>query len=185
MMNINFLYSLLVSLCFTVKFDVNNASKEDYFILNGHNTSAHLYRQNQTIKLFLRSNASYKHLEMRNVTDQFVFEWSGFKVNNAKMETVISEGDLNLLCFDSYTFISPTLDFVKEEVVTISERSWIQNRDINYGFFVLIVIGVGLLLKFDIIAPKVFDAIVKSYAQISTEEPAYVEMTDNARSVWL
>ena len=178
-MNINFLYSMIVSLCFTVKFDVNNDSRQDYFIFHGNDTSAHLYRQNQTLKLFLKSNTSYSFYESSNITNQFVFEWIGYKINNNKMQAVRSEGDLNLLGLDSYTFISPTFNFVKEEVISVSEGLWIQNRDINYGFFVLIVLGVGLLLKFDIIAPKIFDTIVKTYAQISTEESAYATMANN------
>ena len=173
MMNINFLYSVIVSLCFTVKFDVNYNSTQDYFIFGGDDTTAHLRRYNQTINLFLRSNTSYRHFEMTNVTNQFVFAWQGYTINNEKMKMVRSEGDLNLLGFNSFTFISPTLNFVEEEedvAVATYGGPLIRSQDINYGIFILIVFGVGLLLKFDIIAPKVFEGIIKSYAPLQIEE---------------
>ena len=169
-MNINFLYSVIVNLCFTVQFDVNDNSTQNYFIFDGDDATAHLRRYNKTISLFLQWNTSYRHLEMENISNQFVFEWQGYKINNEEMKIVRSVGDWNLLGFDIFTFISPTLNFVEEEAVATYGGPLIDSQDINYGIFVLIVFGVGLLLKFDIIAPKVFERIIKSYAPLQIEE---------------
>lgn len=184
-MNINFVYSLTVGLSFIVRFNVNLDSKQDYFLFNGDNSTAHLFRQNQTIKLFLQCNTSYRHFEMPNVTNQFTFEWKGYTINNKNMNIVSSKGDkLNGLTFDAYTFLSPILHFAehRKEAIEIYHEPLVQCQDINYGFFVIIVFAVGVVLQLGIIGPKVFEHIIKSYRgfpqQLSVEEePAYVEIT--------
>ena len=71
-MNINFLYTVLTGLCFTVKFDFDDTSTQKYFIFDG-DTTAYLFRQNTTLKLWLQSNSSINHYETSNLTNPFEF----------------------------------------------------------------------------------------------------------------
>lgn len=188
-MNINFLYSFTAALSFTVRFSVSKDGSQDYFIFHGDNsTAAHLSRQNDTIKLFLRYNSSYRHLEMSNVSNQFTFSWKGYTIDNKSMDIVRSEGSLRELKFNAYTYLSPALDFVPDltlaYVPKVYQEHLLQCQDINYGLFVIIVFFIGILLKFDYITPRVFKGIINSYERYvgqltDEEEPAYAEMSVN------
>ena len=154
-MNISFLYALVTSLSFTIKFNVNSNNRQDYFIFNGPNTTAHLFRENSTLKLIFHANSSFRHYQASNITGQFNFIWDGFKVNDKKMELIKSNGDLNELKFNRYTFESLCLDTLHEEV-EYSQEPVFHCRDVNYIIFAGIAIAVGLIMRSDNIIPKIW-----------------------------
>ena len=142
-MDINLL--LIVIINFSAKFliDFEN-SLQNYFILDSKNSSAHLYRENDTLKLYLRTKSSYQIREIEATYGTFNFMWDGFKVNGTPMEVKSKVGNLSRLDFDTMTFISPIelWNVMPPEIETVY-----QCQDINYGWIVLIVFGAGLLLN--------------------------------------
>ncbi len=174
-MNINFLYAVLTGLCFTVKFDFDDTSKQDYFIFDG-DTTAHLFRQNTTLNLWIQSNSNVNHYQTSNLTNPFKFTWEGFIVDGKPMNLVKSLGDLTNFRFNGYTFISPYLEILKDDNIEyITQESIVQCRDINYGIFVAIAFAVGVIMKSDNIVArtlKIFSKVFKS----EIDESVYVEI---------
>ena len=174
-MDINLLLTVIASLNFSAKFliDLDNSS-QNYFILDGKNASAHLYRENDTLKLFLRTGPSYqiREIEGMSTIHSFYFMWDGFKVNGMSMKVESKVGNLSRLDFNTMTFISPIElwnDLLVPEVV---RETIYQCENLNYGWFALIVFGTGLLLKFDVIGHKIINIVMKA------REEEYVEMSD-------
>lgn len=180
-MNVNFIFSLAVSLDFTVRFAIDSSKEsEDYFIFSAENVTAHLYRRNATLKLFLRTNSSYRQYEANGANDIFDFTWEDFLVDEQPMTIVKSQGQMGYFKFDGYTFVSPIYEIWNHQPAIAVQEPVFQCEGQNYGLIVLIVVVVGLLLKFDIIVPRIVKEILKSY-EVSEEgerEASYVEMCD-------
>ena len=104
-MNINFLYTVLTGLCFTVKFEFDDNRKQHYFIFDGPDTTAHLFRENSTLTLVFQSNYSFNTYQTLNLTNPFEFTWDGFRVNDKTMKLIKSSGNITNLQFNGYTFI--------------------------------------------------------------------------------
>ena len=175
-MNINFLYTVLTGLCFTVKFDFDDNRKQHYFIFDGPDTTAHLFRENSTLTLVFQSNYSFNRYQSSNLTNPFKFTWDGFRVNDKTMKLIKSTGNITNLQFNGYTFISSYLEILQDDTVEyIVQESLVQCKDINYGIFVAIAFAVGLMMRSDnIIARtlKILSKVLKS----ETNESAYVEI---------
>ena len=114
MNSINFLYTVLTALCFTVKFDVDDTTKQDYFIFGGPTTVAHLFREDDTLQLVFENDASFIHYRITNITSPFTFVWTGFRVDDVPMEIVKSSGTIDNYIFNGFTFISPYLEVLQE-----------------------------------------------------------------------
>ena len=177
MNNINFLYTLLTGLCFTVKFDLDGNSKQDYFVFNGPNTTAHLFRENSTLKLVFHLNSSFNWYQTSNLTNPFKFTWDGFRVNDKTMKLVKSSGNLTNFHFNGYTFISPYIEVLQDDSVEYYtvEESIFQCQDINYGIFVIIAFAVGLLMRSDNIITRTLKTFNKMFKSES-DENVYVEI---------
>ena len=176
-MNINFLYTVLTGLCFTVKFDFDENSKQHYLFFSGLDTSTHLFRENSTLTLVLQSNYSFYRYQSLNLTNPFTFTWEGFRVNDKAMKLIKSTGNIPNFQFNGYTFVSPYLEVLTDSssVEYIVEESIFQCQDINYGVFLAIALAVGLIMRSDnIIARtlKIFSKVLKS----EIDESVYVEI---------
>ena len=176
-MNINFLYTMLTGLCFIVKFDFDENSKQHYLFFSGPDTSAHLFRENSTLTLVLQSNFSFHRYQSLNLTNPFIFIWESFRVNDKSMKLIKSTGNIANFQFNGYTFVSPYLEVLSDSdsVEYIVEESVVQCQDINYGIFLAIALAVGLIMKSDnIIARtlKIFSKVLKS----EIDESVYVEI---------
>lgn len=177
-MNINFVYTLVTSLAFTVVFDVNDSQKQNYFLFGGEETSAHLFRVNDTVTLYLGDRDSNAIYQTGNINSGFTFSWDGYLINNMYMNNTRYIGNLGSLEFDSFTFLSPLMEIL--ETCVISEPcpgSLYQCEGTKYGLVTLIVLGIGLLLKFDTISPKVRTLIRDAlYTKVSPDETIHEEM---------
>ena len=100
-MNINFLYTIVTGLCFTVKFDLDENNNQDYFVFDGPNTTVHLFRENRTLTLVFQSNFSFHRYQTSNVTKPFIFSWDGFRVNDKTMKLIKSTGNLTCNLMDT------------------------------------------------------------------------------------
>ena len=176
-MNINFLYTVLTGLCFTVKFDFDGNSKQHYLIFTGPDTSAHLFRENSTLTLVLQSNFSFHRYETLNLTNPFVFTWEGFRVNDKSMKCIKSTGSIDNFQFNGYTFVSPYLEILpdSDNVEYIVEESVVQGQAINYGIFLAIALAVGLLMRSDNIISRSLK-LLSNILESKSEESVYVEI---------
>ena len=176
-MDFNLLFTLVASLSFSIKFNIDTNNKQDFFIFNGENTTAHLFRENETLNLFLQTNSSFKLYQISNITTKFVFSWDEFMVDERQMEIVRSHGQLDELQFNGYTFLSPWLDVPYCQMVEDHQDLVYRESEIKYGLIALIALAMGLLLKSDAVAIHVWEKIkVKLYQDVE-EEDLYVEMT--------
>ena len=183
-MDINFIFALATSLSFTVVFDVNNSYNQNYFVFNGDETSAHLFRKNDTVTLYLYDRDSYVIYQSSNITSSFMFSWEGYQINNMNMNKTSYNGSLGSLEFDGFTFLSPHKEIL--ETCYISEpcpEPVFQCEGTRYDLLTLIVLGIGLLLKFDIISPKLMSIIREAYTKVSLDESIYVEMEPVQRAI--
>ena len=175
-MDFNLLFRLVATLSFSIKFNIDTNNKQDFFIFNGENTTAHLFRENETLNLFIRTNSSFKRYEISNITTKFEFSWNEFKVDGRKMEIVKSHGQLDELQFNGYTFLSPWLGDPYCQVVEPPPNLVYRESEIKYGLLALIALAIGLILKSDAVALHIWEKIkVKLYQDV--EEDLYVEMT--------
>jgi len=176
-MNINFIYAVLTGLCFTVKFDFDEHSKQHYLLFSGPDTSAHLFRENSTLTLVLQSNFSFSRYQTSNLTNPFQFAWDGFRVNNKTMKLVKSTGSIPNFQFNGYTFLSPYLEVLQDSdnVEYIVQESVFQCQDINYGIFLAIALAVGMVMRSDNIISRSLK-LLSNILESKSEESVYVEI---------
>ena len=175
-MNINFVFNVVVSLSFVSRFNVTIDERQDYFIFNGNGTTAHLSRSNRTISLVLISDDNYELYQTYNVTNNFTFKWNGFTIDEQKMNHVNSSGKIEQLQFDSYSFLSPYLELEKEELEFCScEQAVFSSKEINYWVIALIMFGIGLGLKSDSVAMRIWKQIITGHKLVDINELPTVE----------
>ena len=180
-MEFNILFVVVASLSFTIEYDIDSNTKQGFFIFTaGEEGSAHLFRENTTINLYLRSNSSFELYQSSTLGKQFNFTWDGFRIDGKQMKMIKSNGQIGKLHFNGYTFLSPHLGVMREPVEDPQLETIYQNSETNYGLIVLIVLSIGMLLKTDIIAEKVWKKLIRiadTPETLSTDdEDSYVEM---------
>ena len=137
------------SLTFVLNFDVNKNIYQDYFIFHGNDTSAHLFRENNTINLVLMSDENYV-IYQSNVTNSFIFEWDGFIINDEKMKLRTNQlmFDVNQLTFYNYTFIS---SFSSQDIKTLTLEDTKELFQELIVAVVLDIILIGVIFRSDIL----------------------------------
>ena len=142
------LFVLVTSLSsFNIKYKVDPEKlEEDYFSFSGNQSqsSAYLYRVNDTIKLHLYTDTGFEYYNMDNVTGEFVFVWRGFKINGTPMNLTQVKGNVNDLMFDTFLFVSPIIDHPEPTATPIYQIS-----DVNYSIIVAIAFCVGFVFRSD------------------------------------
>ena len=131
------------NLNFVIIFLISADEKQDFFLFEGVNTTAHLYRHNETIYLYMNDErkAAYYQTDVGSVLE---FSWKGFKVNGTEMVKVKSDGEFPL-DFNTFTFISPILHSHCSEIL---QKVYFNSPDlanVNYGYIVGIVTIVALI----------------------------------------
>ena len=154
-MNLNFIFSALVALDFTVNFHVSPEDKQDYFMFSGPNSTAHLFRENHTICLYLETGRERTLSRSRISGPTFTFTWSGKMVNN---EVMSNSSNLDVW-FDAYTFFSPVLMLNQQSLAPIEPI--FQCDNINYKLIALIIFCIGVGLKFDVLLPILLKLLKK------------------------
>ena len=176
-MEFNILFALAASLSFTIEYSIDSNTKQDLFIFKGEKEMAHLFRENKTLSLYIQSNSSFELYQISIVGKQFNFTWDGFKVNNKRMKMVKSSGKISELHFNGYTFLCPYIDVMLSTVEDSQLETVYHNAETNYGLIMLIVLSIGVLLKTDIIAQKVWKNFIRNTGTSeTTDECSYVEI---------
>ena len=175
-MNLNFVFSVVVNLSFVARFNVTTDEYQDYFIFNGNDTAAHLSRSKTTVSLVLLSGDDYQLFKTFNVASNFSFKWNDFTIDAQKMNCVNSSGRIDQLQFDNYSFLSPYLELEKDELEFCScEQNVFGGKDINYGLIALVMFGVGLGLRSDDMAKRMWNQLITGYKLDDINELAMIE----------
>lgn len=171
-MNFNILFNIVANLSFTIDFYNSDESYQDFFIFNGDNTSANLFRKNDTIILYLKLINDFEIYNLDNITDSFSFSWSKFTINNEQMKCVKNSTEIKNLKFTNFTFISPIIDIYSDFIVEPLLETLGKFNGFNYGYLVLITVFVGIILKSKIISLelyiKIFD-IFRGYCKTEND----------------
>ena len=144
-MNFNLLFTTLATLSFSVNFKVDSGARQDFFLFEGTNQSANLFRDGEFLTLYLQQNEEYKIYKVQLKTSNFTFSWDGYMVDNRQMLLQDSTGNVNDMIFQDFTFISPIIDIVEFDCSV--EPVYKLDNNINYGYIVLIFLGIGALFK--------------------------------------
>ena len=156
-MNFNLLFSTVSVLSFIIEFPVNTEERQDYFLFEGNNKSAHLFRENGTLYLHF----THDHGEMFSIynieidEENFQFSWTGFQVNGKDMLPQTSNGEIGPLEFEHFTFISPIVNILDFECDTQAVYTNLE-KNVNYWYFLLLMIIVGALFESKRYGIKIF-----------------------------
>ena len=168
-MNFNLLFSVVSTLSFIIGFPTNLEERQDYFIFEGVNQSAYLFRENKTLILHLSCNSEYKIYNSTISKEPFRFSWNGFEVNGEKMNILkATNGKMKPLKFENFTFLSPIIDIFDIEFSV--DPIYRDVAIVNYWYFLIMVLVVAA--AFDS-KPMIIN-FIKKY--IKTLEDDYVEM---------
>ena len=145
-MDFNLLFAVLTSFSFILKFSVDSSEKQDFFLFNGVNTSAHLYRENTSIYLYLAKEHNISIYNASLFSNYIEFSWDDFVLNNVKMELMRAAGEVSNLNFNAFTFTSPIIDFACLDVECNIFEPLHQLKNVNYGYIIAIMIFIAIIL---------------------------------------
>lgn len=148
-MNISLLLTTLSLLSFEIKFQFNDVDHQDFFIFDGFNTTAHLFRRNDSVLLYLTNNSSFE-IYKSVPSSPINFKWEDYMINDKEMELLRSQGHIISYEYRNFVFLSPLTGFYDNDPIPEPILDF-KFGDINYGYVLLIVLGVGIVLH-----PKLF-----------------------------
>ena len=117
-MNFTILFHLIGGLNFHVQFSLHSHNTQDFFIFQGENSSAHLYRDNETVSLYLREDKDFEVYQM-HILNELKFSWIGFKVNGIDMKKIKSTGVTSMGELNEFTFLSPVVDLQADALMNL------------------------------------------------------------------
>ena len=133
----NLLLTSVMVFTFSVEFENNFNTEQEYFYFENRNQLARLHRVNNTLTLVLQQGENCSVYSSTIKNSNFTFSWLGFKVNERKMEKEIS-------CPQYETISSPlrwNLEPITENVYSCSEGSF------NYWYIMLMIILSGAFFE--------------------------------------
>lgn len=146
------LFTLTTNLSFTIRYAINSEARQDYFVFNGIEDSlAHLFREDNILNLYIRSDNSSKLYQLSTIGDEFEFCWNEFEINGEAMEIVKYDGLIGYLSFNEFIFTSPYIEIIQSKVEDKMSKPVYNLDGINYAYILLIVFCAGLLLKTDVL----------------------------------
>ena len=184
-MNFTVLFHLIGNLNFHVQFSLHSANTQDFFFFQGENSSAHLYRNNETVSLYLRDDKEFELYQI-HILNELDFSWRGFKVNGTDMRKIKSTGVTNMEGLNEFTFLTVVVDLQADVLMnpyspnvseTITEGEFMQSlnfKNVNYGYIagimLLIVVVLELKIKIPLIIERLFgQQIENDFAESDNE----------------
>ena len=86
-MNFTILFHFIETLNFHVQFSLYSHNTQDFFVFQGGNSYAYLYRNNQTVFLYMRDENGFQ-LYQEDILNKLEFSWGGFKINGTEMKMI-------------------------------------------------------------------------------------------------
>ena len=163
-MNFSLFFALVSNLTFSLHYEIDCNQTQDYFIFQSSNSTAHLSRRNNTLQLYLRQDGAYE-IYNYSVINNFEFSWDGYKVDNDKMALVRTNGQVDVVYFASYTFLSPILSFYGLTLLDVVDEPEpvFGCKEVNYGYIAFILIGVFLGFELKQLPPVIYRELVNRF----------------------
>ena len=140
-MEFNLLFSVVGALSFVIEFDILPDERQDFLFFTGDNTSAHLFREKNTV--FLHIADTHFETYRTDIENRLEFSWDGFKVNGTEMKKVKTNGNVAKLNFDVFTFLSPIVKNEPREEAII--ETLLTSEKLNY-YYILAIVFLSVLL---------------------------------------
>ena len=143
----NLLFATISTLSFSIEFQNKfNVVLQNYFLFEGENQSAHLYRVNDTLTLLMVQGRNYSLLKSKVYVndDSFTFSWPEFTINGQKMKKERNVGEISNHHYENYTFLSPLITF--SDVKPVKNVYSIKDT-FNYWYIVLIIFVMGIIFE--------------------------------------
>ena len=191
-MNFTILFHIIGNLNFHVQFSLDSNYMQDFFIFQGGNSTAHLYRNNETVSLYLRDEKGFE-LYQTNILNKLEFSWRGFQINGTDMKLIKSTGNTSMDYLNEFTFISPIIDLqpgIISEVSNFnnneSESRFISpqnSKDVNYGYIAAIILIFAIALELKMKIPLLINRLFGKEINQKIEESDYVSMENMEKNV--
>ena len=186
-MNFTILFHIIGTLNFHVQFSLHSDYTQDFFIFQGVNSYAYLYRNNGTVSLYMRDDKSFQ-LFQANISNELEFSWRGFKINGTEMKLIKSTGSTNMDDLNEFTFLSPVLDLQPDilmETCALNSNdisgesksiSSLNLKNVNYGYIAAIILMFAIALELKIKIPLLINRLIQKDNDPGFEESDYVSM---------
>ena len=186
-MNFTILFHIIGTLNFHVQFSLHSDYTQDFFIFQGVNSYAYLYRNNGTVSLYMRDDKSFQ-LFQANISNELEFSWRGFKINGTEMKLIKSTGSTDMDDLNEFTFLSPVLDLQPDilmetcalnsnEISSESKSiSSLNLKNVNYGYIAAIILMFAIALELKIKIPLLINRLIQKDNDPGFEESDYVSM---------
>lgn len=167
---------MVAVLRFSIDWELSGEEQQDFFLFNGQNKSAHFFRKNNSLILYLELEENITIWEYTDPSPKFTFSWPEYNINGVKMNVIRFEGNMSRPEFDQFTFMSPIVDTTTEcNLQTLIEPSYFMK--INYGYITLIVAVVGITLKLSVTSPEFYSQMIDMLRKWRIREQDYVTMS--------
>ena len=188
-MNFTILFHVIGTLNFHIQFSLHSNYMQDFFIFQGGNSTAHLYRNNGTVSLYMRDDNGFQ-LFQANILNKLEFSWRGFKINGTDMKMIKSTGSTDMNDLNEFTFLSPVLDLQPDILMEscalntdemISESKFISSlnfKNINYGYIAAIILIFAIALELKMKIPLIINRLIGTEVDQELEESEYVSMVN-------
>lgn len=193
-MNFTILFHVIGTLNFHVQFSLHSDYMQDFFIFQGGNSSAHLYRNNGTVSLYMRDDKGFQLFQV-DILNKLEFSWGGFKINGTEMKMIKSTGSIDMDDLNEFTFLSPVInlqpDILMETCIlntneTINESkiiSSLNHKNVNYGYIAVIILIFAIALELKMKIPLLFNRLFGTEVDQELEESEYVSMVNMVTDV--
>ena len=191
-MNFTILFHIIGNLNFHVQFSLDSNYMQDFFIFQGGNSSAHLYRNNKTVSLYLRDEKGFE-LYQTNILKELEFTWKGFQINGSDMKLIKSTGNTSMDYLNEFIFISPIIDIQPGIMLEASnfnnnesESRFISpqnSKDVNYGYIAAIILIFAIALELKMKIPLLINRLFGKEFDQNFEESGYVSMENMETNV--
>ena len=191
-MNFTILFHIIGNLNFHVQFSLDSNYMQDFFIFQGGNSTAHLYRNNETVSLYLRDEKGFE-LYQTNILNKLEFSWKGFQINGTDMKLIKSTGNTSMDYLNEFTFISPIIDLQPGIMLEVSnfnnnesESRFISpqnSKDVNYGYIAAIILIFAIALELKMKIPLLINRLFGKEINQKIEESDYVSMENMETNV--
>ena len=186
-MKFTILFHFIEALNFHVQFSLYSHNTQDFFVFQGGNSYAYLYRNNQTVFLYMRDDKRFQLFQV-DILNKLEFSWGGFKINGTEMKMVKSTGSTDMGDLNEFTFLSPVLDLQPDILMenctlntteTINESKFISSvntKNVNYGYIAGIILIITLALELKMKIPLIIERLFGKQIEPELEESDYEEM---------
>ena len=191
-MNFTILFHIIGNLNFHVQFSLDSNYMQDFFIFQGGNSTAHLYRNNETVSLYLRDDERFE-LYQTNILNKVEFSWKSFQINGTDMKLIKSTGNTSMHYLNEFIFISPIIDIQPGIMLEASnfnnnesKSKFISpqnSKDVNYGYIAAIILIFAIALELKMKIPLLINRLFGKEFDQNFEESGYVSMENMETNV--